>query len=335
MKRLEEGAMTVFTINETEFCWEEIVAAAQSWGEWLPFVAEERQSLACLGYAAKNQQQLPENEVRAAATTFRYAHNLISAEETQAWLNRREMTAEDWMNWLRGKLLRERWADRLNEILAAHPVSDEEVAEVLKHHAVCAGKLSDWAIKLAGHAAIVAKSGLFDAGQCPLDGATGSSRDLVFRIESEFERQWQMTVTPKLIESKIADHRLDWIHFDCRSLWFAEERMAREAAWCVTEDGLTIDEVARQAHAEVKYWAFYLDEIDAAIRPYFMAARQGDSLGPLKMTAQDQIGFPFFSIVEKKMPAIDDPKIRQRAEKTIIANLMEQAMNEQVKWDIF
>lgn len=327
--------MTVFTIKETEFCWEEIIAAAQNWGEWQPFVTEVQQSLACLDYAAKNHQQLPASEVRTVATTFRYAHNLISAEETQTWLDRQEMTVEDWMNWLRGKLLRERWAGRLSEILAAHAVSEEQVAKVLKHHAVCAGKLVDWAVKLAGHAAIVAKSGSFDSGQFPLTGATeatGSPRDLVSHIESEFERQRQQAVTPKLIETKIADHRLDWIHFDCLSLWFAEERMAREAAWCVTEDGLTIDEVARQAHTEVKRWAFYLDEIDAAIRPYFMAARQGDSLGPLKMTAQDQNGFPFFSIVEKKMPAIDDPMIRQRAEKTIIANLMEQAINEQVKW---
>jgi len=90
--------MTVFAINETVFGWEEIVAAAQCWGAWQPFVAEVRQSLACLGYAAKNHQQPAANEVHASTTAFRYAHNLISAEDTQVWLNRWGMTVEEWMN---------------------------------------------------------------------------------------------------------------------------------------------------------------------------------------------------------------------------------------------
>jgi hypothetical protein len=91
---------------------------------------------------------------------------------------------------------------------------------------------------------------------------------------------------------------------------------------------MTLDEVSRESRGEVQFWNFYLDEIDAAIRPYFLAARQGDWLGPLKYRE----GFPIFSILEKRMPSDGDPLIRQRAETSIIANLMEQAMNEQVKW---
>lgn len=313
--------MTVFAINETEFGWQEIVAAAQSWGEWQSFVIEVQQSLACLSHAAETNQPLATDEAKETATAFRYAHNLISADETQAWLNRWQMTVEDWMNCLRGKLLRDKWAGRLSQIVAAHPVRDEDLAQVLKHHAICADKLREWALKLAGHAAIAASSASFDVG-------SESPRDLISRIEIEFEKKRQQTITPKLVETKIADHRLDWIHVDCRCLWFAEEQIAREAAWCITEDGMTLDEVSRESRGEVQFWNFYLDEIDAAIRPYFLAARQGDWLGPLKYRE----GFPIFSILEKRMPSDGDPLIRQRAETFIIANLMEQEMNERVRW---
>jgi hypothetical protein len=319
--------MTVFAINETEFGWEEIVAAAQGWGEWQPFVVETRQALACLAYASETNQLPSANEVREAATAFRYAHNLISAEETQAWLDRWEMTANDWMNCLRGQLLIQRWATKLDLITAAHPISEEDAATVLKDYAVCADQLQEWAQKLAGRAAMAsraAESGWFDA-------ATGSPRDLanlIGRIEAEFDRQRQHTVTPKLVETKISDHRLDWIRFDCRYLWFAEERVAREAHFCVTEDGLTLDEVAADAHSLVRQWSFYLDEIEASVRPYFLAARQGDWLGPMRIMN----GFPLFSVVRKQMPAADDPRIKQRAEQAIIGGLMEQAINERVKW---
>lgn len=313
--------MTMFTIEDREFGWDEIVIAAHVWGEWQPFVETTRQSLACLRLANRTGQMPPADEMREAATAFRYAHNLISAEDARNWLARWEVKIEDWMNYLRGQSLQERWATRLGEIVAANPVSDREVSQVIKVHAVCADKLGEWAVRLAGRAATASHFGSFD-------GCDQSPRNLIARIETEFERQRQQAITPKLIETKIADHRLDWIRFDCRYVWFGEERIAREAALCVTEDGLTLEEVAYGARGIVQHWNFYLDEIEASARPHFLAARKGDWLGPIRMME----GFPFFAIEAKTMPVADDSETRERAEQAIIAGLMEQAMNERVKW---
>ncbi len=317
--------MAVFIVNETEFGWEEITAAAEVWGEWARLVEWTRQSLACQKYAAANGPLPDAKATREALTGFRYAHNLISADETQAWLNRWEVTLEDLMSYLRGQLLIESCQAKLDAILAAHPVSDAEISQVIKSYATCADKLGEWAFRLAGHAAIAARSGPFGAGD---QDQRQAPRDLIACIETEFERERQKTVTPNLIETKIADHRLDWIRFDCRCLWFAEERIAREAVWCVTEDGLTLDEVATDARAEVRQWDFYLDEMDANARPHFLAARQGDLLGPVKLHQ----GFPLFSIAAKKMPVANDPQIRERAERAILTSWTEQAISEQVKW---
>ncbi len=313
--------MTLFAIKDQEFGWDEIAVAAEVWSEWQPFVESTRQSLACLRLATRTGQMPPAAEMREATTAFRYAHNLISTEDARDWLARWEVRVEDWMNYLRAQWLRKRWATRLGEIVAAHPISDREVAEVIKSHAVCADKLGEWAVRLAGRAAVASHLGSFDV-------CDQSPRDLIARIETEFERQQQQAVTPKLIETKIANNRLDWIRFDCRYLWFPEERIGREAAFCVTEDGLTLDEVACDARCRVQQWNFYLDEIEASARPHFLAARQGDWLGPIRMME----GFPLFSILTKRMPAADDPHIRQRAEQAIIGGFIQQAINERVKW---
>jgi hypothetical protein len=313
--------MTMFAVNDQKFGWGEIVAAAEVWREWQPFFEQTRQALACLRLAAKTGQLPAAAETREAITAFRYAHNLISAEEAQAWLNRWGMTVDSWASYFRGQLLLKRWAGRLGEIVSANPIIDEEVAEVIRRHAVCAGKLGHWAVRLAGRAAMAANSGSLDAGG-------PSPAGVIARIEAEFERERQQSITPKLIETKIAAHRLDWMRFDCRYLWFAEESIAREAAWCVREDGLTLDEVATNARGQVRQWIFYADEIGASVRPYFLAARQGDLLGPMKIRE----GYPVFSLVKKCVPAPDDPQIRERAEESIIASLIKQAMNERVKW---
>jgi hypothetical protein len=321
--------MTVFTVNDAEFGWEEIAAAAEVWREWRPFVEQTRQSLACLLLASETGRLPTGDEAREAATAFRYAHNLISADETLAWLRVRDMTADQWMDYLRCQLLRDRWANRLGEIVSANPVSDEVVAGAVKNHAICSGRFIEWARKLAGHAAIAfgafgaAKSGLpVSAGATPLE--------LIEYIEAVFGAQLQAPLSHDRLEARVADHYLDWVHYDCRYIWFPEERIAREAALCVTEDGLTLDEVAYDARSIVQQWDFYLDEIETNVRPYFLSARQGDWLGPMKIME----GFPLFLIVNKQMPALSDPRIRRRAEQSIIDSLVLKAINERVKWMI-
>lgn len=311
----------MFTINETAFGWEEIVAAAESWGEWSSFFEQTRQTLACLRWAEEAGCPLSNGEVQAAATAFRYAHNLISAEEAQRWLRRWEMTVADWMNCLRGQLLREHWATRLAAITAAQRVSDAEVAAVIKHYAVCADKLDQWAQQLAGRAAIAAKS-----GQLPV--APQAPRELIAGIEAAFAAQRQLAVTPAALTSKIADHRLDWLRFDCRYVWFGEERLAREAALCVTADGLTLDEVAGHARAVVQEWSFYLDEVALEARPHFLAAAQGAWLGPLPLLS----GYPVLQILGKRAPVLNDPQIKARAERAIINHALAQEMNGCVQW---
>ena len=82
------------------------------------------------------------------------------------------------------------------------------------------------------------------------------------------------------------------------------------------------------AHDEVRQWSFYADEIEASVRPYFLAARQGDLVGPLKLKS----GYPLFALLNKKMPQANDPQILSRAEQAIVASLTTRAIDERVKW---
>jgi hypothetical protein len=311
----------VFTVNETKFGWAEIAAAAESWGEWQAFVTSVRESLACLHYAAATNQSLPAQELKEMVTAFRYAHHLISGEDVQAWLRNWSLPMNDWMAALRARLLRDAWSAKLQTIVAAYPVSDAALQAALLPHALVTDRLSAWASKLAGRAAIAAASGRFDASDC-------APRVLIARIETAFAQETERYVTPARVAAKIANHRLDWVRVGCRYVWFGEERLACEAAFCVLEDGLTLDEVAADARSLVQHWDFYLDEIEATTRPLFLAARPGDWLGPLKLLE----GFPLFAVTAKTLPAADDLQICARAEQVLLRTWTEQAVNDYVKW---
>lgn len=93
-------------------------------------------------------------EVHAEAAACRFTRNLISAEETEAWLKQRHLTIEAWLAYIRQSLLRQRWAVQLADILSQYPVTDAEVARYVVSEGICSGHFAGFAQKLAARPAI-------------------------------------------------------------------------------------------------------------------------------------------------------------------------------------
>ena len=110
---------------------------------------------ACTGWRAE-PDALPAETLRAAATVFRYEHNLLAAEELEAWLDARGLSTADWNGYLRRLILRERWADELEQIESEFAVGDDEVEAALQREAICTGFLRRAAERLAEDAALAA-----------------------------------------------------------------------------------------------------------------------------------------------------------------------------------
>lgn len=311
--------MTLFTVEKRKFGWDEIIVAAQLWNEWSPFVETVSEGQACLQFALETKRVPTSAEMRETANSFRYSRNLISGEETKLWLERWGMAAGQWMDCLRAQYLRQQWLSQAKQISDCYRTKPDK--NLLKVYAVCTGKLDEWVNRLAGHAAYAAASNV-------LPEESLSTRQLVELIEDEFQESRTRSVTSQLVEAKISDHRLDWIHYECHCLWLSEETVAREAAWCISEDGMSLEQVAAETQCELRHWNFYADEIEVNLRPYFLAARQGDLLGPWKLREK----YPLFWVLNKRLPHSSDPKVRARAEDAIVAGLLAKAINDRVHW---
>lgn len=330
----------LFTIGDQKFDWESAALAAQLRGEWAQLEMKTRHGLVCLKRAAATGAWPAAQEIQAAANEFRYAHNLISAQETQDWLAHWGLTVEGWMDYFRRSLLRQQWAKHLTEMATSYPVTPEEVAATIKCEALCSGQLAQWAYQLAGRAALAGqmKTNIGAAGFDAYDQvATAPGTDSPFaqqkmkaiaRIEAAYQMLRQQILTPKARSHQIAHHHLDWIRFDCRYIWFPEERLAREAALCVCEDGLTLDEVAQDSRFIVQPYNFYLDEIEPSRRNHFLAAQAGDWLGPLNLFE----GFTLFAVLGKSLPSDDDPQVRSRAEEAVMSTVCSREISHRVTW---
>ena len=306
----------VFVVGEDEYRWDDVVLAAKAWGDWTALESDVRHILACIEHLREADEAPSEDEVDDAAGEFRYARDLESAEDMEAWLEARNVGVDDWMEHILGALSVQRCAER--EIEPSAEVPDEEVERFLPIEAACGGALDALARKLAGRAAVAAGEG----GVAPAD------TDRLARLDAVFEVFRRRVLTPHAIRDQVGARHLDWIRIRGRGLSFPSEAAAREAALCMKEDRLSLDEVAADAGQEVHDVIVYIEDIDAAFRDRFLSSRPLDVIGPVPLDPT----FELVQVQEKILPSVDDDEIRERAEDVVLRRAVDREIGLRVRW---
>jgi hypothetical protein len=339
----------VFSVDSTEFRWEDVILAASVWGDMERLRQQVREQIACLGRLDdEDLDGSPAAEAIArAADEFRYDRNLIAAEEMEHWLARWPLSAEEWMDYIRGSILRVQWAADLPALLAAFAASTDEVDAGVEVAGICSGLLPRIAHDLAGRAAVY-ESGAhatLDAAEAPwpfpvppgafawpgLDpDVARSTIDRLVRVEQSYREFCRTRVTPQAIAARIGAARLDWTRLDCQSLAFAHESAAREAILCLTADGQRLDEVAADTGRPIRTESIWIESVDEAVQDRFLSAQPGDVIGPVPRANE----FVVYRVRDRVAPSSDDEAIVDRARTSIVARLVEQAVSARVKWHL-
>jgi hypothetical protein len=346
--RMLGSAGPVFSVGGRSFDRGDVFVSAVLRGEWTELKERLRSGIACVRQASDEGREASGTDLEAAAQEFRYARNLITAQETEAWLERVGLDFEDWAAHLERSLLRDAAGGAIADIAARYPVPEEELHDQLYAEAVCSGALERFADALAGRAAIFERALLagpagreperarvseaarevertFGPGE-PLAGEWTARIAALARIEAAFQGFAQQAANPSAVRAQIHHRRLEWIRVDWRRISLPEEQAAREAALCL-RDGEPLDEVAARAGLSVRQEAVLLAEIDARARAAVLGARPGDLVGPLAVEG----GFLLALVEAKRAPSEADAEVRRRAEAEVVAALVAEA-KKQVRW---
>ena len=341
----------VIRVGGDQYFWEDAVICGALRGDWDALERETAAGQACLR-RARLGHAIPEAEVDAAAAEFRYARDLVAAQDAVAWLQRWGLERAEWMDCMRRAVARRLWAADLPRIAAAHAAPAAEVHAAMMPSALCDGRLKKMAEALARRAAV--RDWLREQGDDAVDGAaTGglpaAARDLPARgvtgldaerlaergavvtaLEAAFRLFRERVVTPQAIDARVTQRRLDWIRFRSRVALFASDAMAREAALCVREDRLDLNEVAADAHVAVEENAGFLDQVPKTLRDAMLAAGVGELVGPVPLDGR----FGLIWIDEKRVPVADDAEVRRRAEGEVIERAVRRVAQERTRWQV-
>ena len=316
----------VFSVGRQQYYWDDVILSARRWGDWADLEKELREGIACLKRLDEAEEEFDPEALESAANDFRYERDLLTAEEAEAWLNRWNLSADSWMEYLRRFILRRKWADQLVEIVARYRVTKKEIHSSLHAEAICSGHLARFARALAARASAYEKA--LEAGWVRDEPKSAEATGRIRLLEASYQRFCDHVVDAQGIKNQVDSHRLDWIRIGCRYVLFSQEQMAREAALCARDDGMQLDEVAANAGIALQNATMYLDEVEPSLRDRFLSAEKGALVGPLNWDK----AFGLFLVEDKIIPAVEDPEIKQRAQETLLESAVNREINKRVKW---
>jgi len=349
---------SLFTIGNRSYVWEDLVAAGCLWGDWAALEARVRDGLICLARLDDmdddDEDALSEEDVETAAAEFRYARDLVAADDLERWLEQRGLTIDGWLDFIRCSLLLARWADDLEEIREEYEADDDEVTEAMVCEAVCSGVAGRLVERLADRATIHARatqeaaSTVGGADDWPAAALAAAVPDdqlerflpelspqarrervtAVASLEAAWRRFAALVAPPDALRGLIASRRLEWVRVATVSVVAPDEDVAKEIVLCVKEDGRPIDEVAAEAGLSAEATELWLEDVEEALRDALIGAQAGEVLGPLAWKE----GHLVLTVGDKRMPSDDDAAVRARAEHALLARTVEREMANRVTW---
>lgn len=234
-----------------------------------------------------------EAEVEEAGQAFRYERNLLAAEEMEAWLGHWGLTVAAWRTWLKGD------ADGWPE-------------------AVCSGALAELARDLAARAATAEANG----------GAAGPVETDLGRMDDSFAEFTRQALTDDNRNRLLELRGSDWVRVAYSALSFTQAGMAREAALCVREDGMTLTEVAERAGLKVEPVDALVQDVDPELAKTLLGTPVGELAGPLESVS----GFAVVQVHEKVAPSLADPVIQDLVQREVPRRAVEREVRNRVRW---
>jgi hypothetical protein len=318
----------------------DLVLLALLIGSWEEF---EQRVVRGLVLDALELPPIEPEEIRAAATYFRYGHNLVSANDFREWLGERSLRVADLVGVIRRRMLRERELERPTG-------GSSDIAGALWAEAVCGGVLRQLALAAADRLAAAYRLddeapdsvavGLEEPTlelvmTCTATGLPGLGEGELRRrlrrllaLGEALERLRERVADDEAIQRCLSSHLLDWLQIGGDELVFDTEGSAREARLLIVDDALPIAEVAGRARVTVTPRQLVLDGAPAEASAALVACPPGEIAGPWL----EEERWRLLAVAVKEPPSPQDEMMRERATAELLRDVLDRTLAGRVAW---
>lgn len=341
----------IFSSGAADYSVRDVIDAGQFRGELEPLWSEHLRWRAAENSAQALGAEVDRSAIDEASVAFRYEYDLITAEETERWLEARALTLGDFSE----HFVRQYWVKTLGtraqleqrEFLGA-PIEERETFVT---DLIFSGDLDRLAGQLAWRVAAIASSkerpeqaavaeervrflqrSAIDAADLEpwLDalGRSASWLEEMLVLEAAYRLSSARVLTPDGFKREISSLRLPLTRLEVEMIELDSRDAAREALMCVREDGRSMEEVAREGRYPYRRREMVLEQIPVEQQQSFLSLTPGSILQP----QERDDGFVLSRLIAKHEPKLDDPQVRARIEQRLLQRHFSDLSSGRIQW---
>ena len=343
----------VFSCGNDSYTVRDLIDAAFFRGELSAIWAKMARLLAAYTQAAELGREIDATALDEASEEFRYEHDLITAEETERWLEARGLTLEEFSDFF----ARHYWDSALKgEAAVAEEIdylaAPTDLRELLTAELILSGELNEMATRLGwrvaasceGSGGEVEPKSILEERQAFFERAGIAQAQLgdllgqlqrdhawfeeMLRMEALFRSKVDTLPTPDARTREFRSLRLPFTRFAVEIIELESHDAAREALLCVRNDGLSMAEVANEGRYPYRCAEVLLEDVPEDLQQKFISVRLGSLLDPI----QRGDGFQLWRVVEKHDPNPEDPAVRERIDQRIIDRHFSELCAKHIRW---
>jgi len=309
------------------------------WKEFLDEVEAEKR-------ADELDLDLNESAISSAAEAFRYEYDLITTEETQAWLANRGLTFDDFSDYFTRQYCATAISEKIVPDEVEYQCASPDLRRSFLTELILSGDLdrmtSDLMARLAARcagqeptpAAVAAEERKFlhrnsinpaqRANWLKKLGRDSKWLDEMLAIEAAYRTHCDRLLVPEARQHELMALRLPLTRFEIEVIELESHDAAKEALFCVQQDGISMEEVATEGGYPYRRLQFLLEDLPVDAQQRFLSVSAGNVLEP--MARGD--GFELCRVISKTEPHADDQTVRSRIDQRLLDRHFSELMSK-------
>ncbi|MEO8350414.1 MAG: hypothetical protein ABI680_01710 [Chthoniobacteraceae bacterium] len=304
-----------------------------------------------LSELAEEVDDADEGELQALSEQFRVDRDLITAEETERWLDERGLTLDDFGEFFRRHRPNGAPAAPAEEMELDYTSASDDLRERLRIELLLSGEFDQIATQHAWRMAAIEgvesssaaeaieaerirfyeRSRVIPATLNDWLGPLGCDRkwfDEMVNLEAVFRRQSDELLSLESRQQMLQSLRVPLTRFELEEVELESRDAAREALLCASEDGLPLAEIAEEGRYPYRRLEIVCEDLPEELQQKFLCAATDEILDPIERGD----GFQLCRLLRKNEPTLADDEVGARVEKHLLERHFSELVARHVRW---
>jgi hypothetical protein len=343
----------IFSSGERGFTAKDVVDCALVRGEIDPLWKEFLQVVECDRLADERELELDDSALDSAAIAFRYKHDLITAEETERWLEDRGVSLAEFSDYFGRQYWGRSYSGTLDPPKSSYETAPLEEKDLFLVDLILSGSLDRMAERLSYRVAAQADEERHDNASLgegrarflatvkidpgDLDnwlaqlGRDQEWLDEILAAEAVYQRRVAQILTEQALQKELGPMQLNLTRFQLETVEVDSRDAAAEVIACVRNDGMEMSEVAEESRYPFHCREVLLEDIPSEQQQRCLSVKAGTLFDPISRGD----AFEVWRVKTRTEPSLQDPVIRARLESRIVDRCFNELLSKHIDWKLF